>query len=347
MGLRRDSARRGGSHLGARAPRPRSHGGDHRCPGSEIADSLPRPSEPARDDRFRPDARGLDVRCFRNLSNRLAFGAQLFLPLGMRSFLPANAARFDVAHLHAYRNLPVTFAASALARAGVPFVLTPNGTVPRIESRRLAKAIWDLLFGRAPLERAARVLAVTEIERRELIGLGCAAERVTLLPNPVDLTEFEPPPERGAFRRRHGLEAARIVLYLGRISPRKRLDLLARAFAELAGDDLRLVVAGVEMGGGELARNAVRAAGVESRSRFVGLLSGRERLEALADADAVAYATEEEIFGLVPLEAILCGTPVVVADDSGCWRADRIDRRRSPGRGRRRPRAHRRPRPTC
>jgi glycosyltransferase involved in cell wall biosynthesis len=48
-----------------------------------------------------------------------------------------------------------------------------------------------------------------------------------------------------------------------------------------------------------------------------GVLRGRERLEALADADVVAYAGEHEVFGLVALEAVLCGTPVVVADDSG------------------------------
>ena len=62
----------------------------------------------------------------------------------------------------------------------------------------------------------------------------------------------------------------------------------------------------------------VRSAGVDARTHVTGLLTGRDRLEALADADVVAYAGEQEIFGIVPLEALLCGTPVVVADDSGC-----------------------------
>jgi glycosyltransferase involved in cell wall biosynthesis len=276
------------------------------------------PNERWRGSEYRPDGRGVDVRVFRNASNRLAYDSQLFLPFGLRRFLRAQAGRFDVAHLHAYRNLPVAYAADALARARVPFVITPNGTVPRIESRRVAKAIWDLLFGRAPLERAARILAVTEFERGQLVAGGCAAERIEVVPNPIELAELEPPPSRGAFRERIGLGAERVVLYLGRISPRKRVDLLARAFARLPGDDLRLVIAGSEMGAGDFARQAVRQAGVEARTLFTGLLEGRARLEALADADAVAYATEQEIFGLVPLEALLCGSPVVVADDSGC-----------------------------
>ena len=58
--------------------------------------------------------------------------------------------------------------------------------------------------------------------------------------------------------------------------------------------------------------------GVGERTTFVGLLTGRARLEALTDADVVVYPSADEVFGLVPLEALLCGTPVVVADDSGC-----------------------------
>ena len=49
----------------------------------------------------------------------------------------------------------------------------------------------------------------------------------------------------------------------------------------------------------------------------VGLLRGAERVEALADADVVVYPSEHEIFGLVPVEALLAGTPVIVSDDSG------------------------------
>jgi glycosyltransferase involved in cell wall biosynthesis len=47
-------------------------------------------------------------------------------------------------------------------------------------------------------------------------------------------------------------------------------------------------------------------------------LRGQERLDALADADIVVYPSQDEVFGLVPLEALLSGTPVIVADDSGC-----------------------------
>jgi glycosyltransferase involved in cell wall biosynthesis len=78
------------------------------------------------------------------------------------------------------------------------------------------------------------------------------------------------------------------------------------------------VIAGNDMGTGADTRSLVRSLGLEARTVFTGLLRGQERLEALADADVLVYPSQDEIFGLVPLEAILSGTAVIVADDSGC-----------------------------
>jgi glycosyltransferase involved in cell wall biosynthesis len=78
------------------------------------------------------------------------------------------------------------------------------------------------------------------------------------------------------------------------------------------------VIAGNDMGAGRSVRALVAALGLGERTTFTGLLRGRDRLDALADADVVVYPSEHEIFGLVPLEALLVQTPVVVADDCGC-----------------------------
>ena len=70
----------------------------------------------------------VEVRVFPNLSNRLAYHLQLFLPFGLNKYLSDQAGSFDVAHLHACRNIPGAIAAYHLHRAGVPYVLAPNGT---------------------------------------------------------------------------------------------------------------------------------------------------------------------------------------------------------------------------
>lgn len=256
---------------------------------------------------------GVEVRVFPNLSNRLAYDLQLFQPIGLRRWLREHASGFDVAHLHGQHHLPGAIAAAELRRAGVPYLVEPNGTALRSGRRRLAKAAFDRTVGRNVLRGARSVIAVTEAERAQLEALGVARERLCVVPNPVDLREFAGiarPVARAA-------SAPRRVLYLGQLLPRKQVDVLVRAIAELP-ETTELEIAGNDGGCEPALRDLVQRLGLSSRVRFTGLLRGRERLLALAAADVVAYAGRDEAFGLVPLEALLCGTPVVVANDCGC-----------------------------
>jgi glycosyltransferase involved in cell wall biosynthesis len=260
----------------------------------------------------------VDVRVFPNLSNTLAYEWQAFMPLGLSAYLRRHAGQFDIAHLHACRNLPGVLAAGALGRANVPYLLAPNGTAPRIERRRFAKALFDAALGRAVSRGAAGWLAVSRAERRDLVALGVPPSKIRLIPNPVETDEVSSPPARGSFRRAHGLGTGPLVLYLGRVSPRKRVDLLVEAVARLARPGVTLVIAGNDMGATRAVVARARAVGLGDSIRFTGLLTGATRLQALVDADVVAYPGEREVFGLVAAESLLCGTPVVVADDSGC-----------------------------
>ena len=261
---------------------------------------------------------GVDVRVFPNVSNRLAYRYQAFWPLGLNPFLRRHAGSFDVAHLHACRNAPGAMAAHHLRNAGVPYVLAPNGTARRIERLFFFKGVFDLVAGHRMLHDAKRVLAVSQVERQELCALGVDPVAIRLIPNPIDLDDFALPVSRGCFRRRFALPSGPLVLFLGKLTPRKRVDVLLSAFARLQRPDACLVVAGNDMGGGSRLRTLARSLGVESRTTFTGLLEGRDRLEALADAEVLVYPSQDEIFGLVPLEALLAGTPVIVSDDSGC-----------------------------
>ncbi len=265
-----------------------------------------------------PSTPGVEFEIFRNWSNRAAYGLQLFLPRGLHRYLARHAKDFDVGHLHACRNFPVTLAAHHLRGAAVPYLVTPNGTAGLIERRLLLKRIFDATFGRRFLAEASMVQAVTEVEKDQLRDLGVPAERVRVVGNPVDLAEFEDLPGRGRFRARLRLGEGPVILYLGRLSPRKRLDVLVDAFARLTETGAQLVIAGNDMGVASSLRSRVARLGLVEQVHWTGLLEADERLQALVDADVVVYPGQHEIFGLVPLEAMLCGRPVVVADDSGC-----------------------------
>ena len=255
----------------------------------------------------------VDVRMFRNLSNSVAFRWQLFTPIGFVRALRAALPRIDIGHLHACRNLPVAAAARLLAAARIPYVVSPHGTAPLIERRIAAKRIFDATAGRGYLEGAAQVVAVSDAELRQLVGLGVPGDRVTLLPNPIDEREFEPAPDGRRFRAVHALGDAPVVLHLSKLTPRKGAGTLLQAVSAIDRAELRIIIAGSDMDSGLDAA----ALGTDPRVLRLGTLTGRDRLDALAAASVVVYPSKDEVFGLVPLEALLAGTPVIVCSDSG------------------------------
>jgi glycosyltransferase involved in cell wall biosynthesis len=244
---------------------------------------------------------GAELRRTRLVSQRLAWEQQLYLP---SSSPPMEG--IDLLHLHGHRTLLNTLAWREAKKRKIPVVFTPHGTAPRIERKTGSKWLWDRLFdGEVPF-KADRVIALSKAELRELLRLGVSASRLLRIPNGFC---WEDPPPYGRFRARHGLGTQKIVAYLGQVSPRKGLDVLVSAFADGKMGATKLVIAGPERGmrlqtGPEVLR--------------LGVLEGEERLELLVDADVLAYASTQEVFGLVPLEGLWCGTPVVVAGDCGC-----------------------------
>ncbi len=245
---------------------------------------------------------GVTVWTTPNLSNRLAWAHQLFLPQGAPPL-----AGVDLVHLHSHRHLLNYKAAKAAQALGLPLVMTPNGSLLRHERKQLLKALWDPLVDGDLPARADAVLATSRAEVRQCLEAGLPAARVFQVPNGLDLGEFERLPPRGRFRARLGLGPdVPLVSYLGQVSPRKGVDHLVAAFAE-GGLNAELVVAG-----------PARGMALPKTVRTTGTLSGAERLELLVDTDVLAYPSTAEVFGLVPFEGLLCGAPVVVGDDCGC-----------------------------
>ncbi|MFJ4045439.1 glycosyltransferase [Microbacterium sp. NPDC089987] len=167
--------------------------------------------------------------------------------------------------------------------------------------------------------RADTVIATCSDEAFELRALGVPSSRIAIAPCGVDLAHFGVEGEVEPKGARHR------VLSVGRLVPRKGVDLVVRALATLVESgfgDIELVIAGCD-GTAEADPEAARLSaladelGIADRVRFHGKVS-RDRMPALLrSADAVVCAPWYEPFGIVPLEAMACGTPVVAAAVGG------------------------------
>jgi glycosyltransferase involved in cell wall biosynthesis len=165
------------------------------------------------------------------------------------------------------------------------------------------------------IEASAGVIAVSAAHKSTLVGLGAAAERITVLRNGVDAELFQPE-DRAAARRELGLPdaEARIVVSVGNLVPGKRNDLALRAVAQVEDVHIVFVGRGSERSRLERLASELQAA---SRVRFLDEMP-QERLRFLySAADALILASEREGWPNVLLESAACGTPVVAFDVGG------------------------------
>ncbi len=170
------------------------------------------------------------------------------------------------------------------------------------------------------------LVASTSVERQDLVDLyGVAPEKIEVVPPGVDTLRFSPREDKAALKRKLGLPAAPLAAALGRLDARKGYDLFLRAAAQLlsAGDELAFVLsAGAaddpreEAEYGRL-RRLVRELALGDRFRWLDVLRQEELPAFYGAADVFAMPSRYELFGIVMLEAMACGVPVVATRFGG------------------------------
>lgn len=257
------------------------------------------------------DVDGVRVTYFRS-----RIGRRLYWSPAMRRRLNDSVASFDIVHLHALFVWPCCAAASAAARAGVPYVYAPRGMLERAlveRKNRWGKAAWLALCGRRALEQASVIHVTSAREAVEARAFGLSLPPIHEVPNGVDLPESSALPPRGP-----GVTGPEppYVLFLGRVNWKKGLDRLIAALQQLPG--VRLVVAGNDEEGYQPAlERLARDAGVADRIVFTGAVRDDTKRALLANAELLVLPSYSENFGNVVVEAMAMGRPVVVSKEVG------------------------------
>jgi glycosyltransferase involved in cell wall biosynthesis len=150
----------------------------------------------------------------------------------------------------------------------------------------------------------------------EIFQERCIGREVQAISNGIDLDAFRPnrTVDREGVRQRFGLDpGAPLLLYVGRLDPEKRLDVLLAAFRQIRDGEAQLAVVGRGRLEPELRRRA-DLLGTGRRVRFLGFVPDQEVHELLASADCFAMPSEAELQSIATLEAMATGLPVLASD---------------------------------
>ena len=247
-------------------------------------------------------------------------GRPWFLGRGLRAgitgLVGASSGDQPVVHLHGVWSAPQYFAARAAHQAGAPFVFTAHGMLdPWLwdqqgwKVRAKKRAYWALM-GFPALSRASVVHAITALEKRHLAELLPDA-RIEVIPNAIDVSDAEHCPQ---------VERTRSILFVGRIEPKKGVDLLLRAFSAAdIGREWAVDVVGPSWSAAYLSelKAIVTECKLGQRVRFHGALFGEEKQKLLDSAWVLATPSHSEAVGLVNLEAAVRCLPTITTPQTG------------------------------
>ncbi len=241
--------------------------------------------------------------------------------------LRETLARTDVLHLHVPWD-PVCVQLGRLARvAAVPYVLSIHGMLDDwcMAQSTMKKRLYLALGGRRLLERAGGVHCTAQAEAQQS-SKWYPRGRASVVPLIFDLAAYEqlPGPQlaRDTFAAAMPVGAEPVVLFLSRLHPKKRPELLIEAAAHLrkAGVPCRLLIAGAgEPAYEQQLRQLVARRDLNDHVKFVGFVSGAEKLSLYQVSDVFALPTHQENWGFVLVESLACGVPVVTTTGVDIW----------------------------
>lgn len=230
----------------------------------------------------------------------------------MARALRSRVAEFDVGHIHGLYRFHTLATGHFCRRFAVPYVIRPHGTLNPYHRgvRRARKAIFDRLIGWRNLNAAAAVHYTSEAERAFAEEAGVRTKGFVI---PHGLT-VEDNGSAGAVAATHG-DGAQTVLFLGRLTEKKGLDVLCEAFARVADarPETRLVIAGPDDEGvGDWVKRFVDSQRLSHRVVLAGPVVGEAKRALFREASVFALPSRDESFAVAAGEAAAAGVPVVI-----------------------------------
>jgi glycosyltransferase involved in cell wall biosynthesis len=231
----------------------------------------------------------------------------------------SHDVEFDIIHIHDWLTAPAGIASKH--HLDKPLVSTVHSTeVGRVHDLRSPDSYmidgleWWMTY------EANKVILCSESVRGELLDhFHLPPEKTMVIPNAIDVSEYDRNVDRKGVKRRYGIEPPeKLVLFVGRLVPQKGVEYLIKAVPLINPRDsgVRFIITGDGWSKSHL-ENLAAAIGYSDQIRFLGFIPDSERVELTMSADVLVVPSVYEPFGIVALEGMAAGVPVVASNVGG------------------------------
>lgn len=228
--------------------------------------------------------------------------------------------RSDIVHIHGLYRFPQTFAAFYSRKIGKPYLISPHGSLnPKIYNKK------DRIFLRKLYQRFienrnikfSSIIHFTADDEKTNASFLVPSNKGVVISNGIDIEKYRLLPKKGFFNNEFGIKSNLFkILFLGRISKIKGLDILLPAIAEVVKKipNIILLIIGPDY---ENYKNylltVIKNLKIENNVKFLGKLDRDKVNNAYVDSDLFVLSSYSENFGLTIIESMACGCPVVIS----------------------------------
>ena len=269
------------------------------------------------EDNYNVDVDGIKVFYFKNLSNTFKNKATIDTPVSSIRYLKKTISDFDIIHIHEHRHSLAIAAHRYAKKNNIPYVLQAHGSVLPFFQKEKMKEVFDKIWGFDILHDASRVFALTEVEKDQYLKMGVKNENIEIVPLAINLEEYSNLPSKGNFKSKYGISKNdKLILFLGRIHEIKGLDLLIKSFSHVSNGNVKLAIVGGDYGFKGQLEKLIKDYNLDSKVMFPGILTGKDKIEALVDCDIFVMPSRYESFTTSGLEAMACSKPLILTKNN-------------------------------
>ena len=246
------------------------------------------------------------------------FWARYYIPWAKWKDIRRLVQDADVIHIMGHWGILNAMVYLAARFSKKPYVVCPAGALPLFGRSQIIKRLYNWIIGYAIIRNASAWIAITKSEFPQFLAYGIDESKITVIPNGIDVDNF-PVGMPQLFTKKYGLPDAPFILFMGRLNLIKGPDILLNAFVNVQEHlpYCHLVFVGPDDGMLSMLQKRVQEAGVSDKVHFVGYLNGDDKSSAYHAAKLLVVPSRQEAMSIVALEAMVCGTPVLLTDQCG------------------------------